>query len=40
MKGCGGLGGGQYGWPECNDFQAFYGGKDGQVDFRTRVVAA
>ena len=34
------LGWGQYGWPECKDFQAFCGGKDGLVDFRCRVVAA
>ena len=25
----GSLGSGQYGWPECNDFQAFCGGKGG-----------
>ena len=40
LQGCGGLGSGQYGWPECKDFQAFCGGKDGLEHFSCRVVAA
>ena len=40
LQGCGGLGSGQYGWPECKDFQAFCGGKDGLEHFSCKVVAA
>ena len=39
-QGLGALGPGQYGWPECKDFQAFCGGKDGLEHFSCRVVAA
>ena len=36
----GGLGSGQYGWPECKGFQAFCGGKGGREDSCWSLVAA
>ena len=39
-QGCGGLGSGQYGWPECKYFQAFCGRKRAMENCRPEVVAA
>ena len=40
LQGCGGLGSGQYGWPECKDFQAFCGVKGGREDSNWSFMAA